>query len=187
MSENGDDKSLEYLYKEYVRLNDKCDAYAQLSFSDIKLLAAIGVLLAWKPIADSRLIGTGNSNGILLFGFIAILFIVSILGARSLMVTSVIAFYLRQIKIYEHELREQLHGSSGQTFSFAKNWEKWDRTVHLPLSRCFHALFLLAVVLFPVAVLLLQSPFWYAFVYLGVALVILAIYGYARIKVIGEL
>jgi hypothetical protein len=81
----GDSTCLEYLYKEYVRLSGTYEASIKSSFDDIKLLGAIAVLLAWKPISDSKLLGSeGSSDLLLLMGFVAILVIVAVLAVREL-------------------------------------------------------------------------------------------------------
>src|SRR6266550_4214607 len=98
-------ESLEYLYKEYTRLSDRCDSYAQGSFADIQLYGAFAVLFAWKPIAETINLHSGSNvtSAVLLFGFIGILLFVSIIAIRDLLKQSIIKFYLQQLSIYETE------------------------------------------------------------------------------------
>jgi len=167
-----DKQTLEYLYKEYVRLGDLCDSYTKSSFDDFKLLGAISVLLAWKPITEF----TTASTSIVLLGFLAILFIVAIVGIRDLIKQSVISYYLSQIRIYEEEIRIGLARPNASTFRFAINWERWSQQKHAPVLSRFYLLINLIVVIFPIAVLIPQKPHWYAGIYAAVALLVLSIY-----------
>ncbi|MBD1821224.1 hypothetical protein H6F51_01645 [Cyanobacteria bacterium FACHB-DQ100] len=163
---------LEYLYKEYVRLGDLCDSYAKSSFDDFKLLSAIGVLLVWKPIAEL----TTASSFIVLLGFLAILFIVAIIGTRDLLKQSLINYYLSQIQLYEEEIRRILAQPDTPIFNFATNWEYWHKQKHLPVAARLYLLIALTVTVLPSIILALQKPHWYAAIYALVALFALAIY-----------
>jgi hypothetical protein len=167
-----DRQTLEYLYKEYVRLGELCENYTKSSFEDFKLLGAISVLLAWKPIAEF----TAASTSIILFGFLAILFIVAIVGTRDLIKQSIISYYLSQIKIYEEEIRINLDRPDASTFRSAINWEYWSRQKHAPVLSRFYLLINLIVIIFPTVMLISQKPHWYAGIYAALALVVLSIY-----------
>ena len=167
-----DSQLLEYLYKEYVRLSDLCDSYAKSSFDDFKLLSAIGVLLVWKPIAEL----TTASSFIVLLGFVAILFIVAIIGTRDLLKQSLINYYLSQIQLYEEEIRMILDRPDRPTFHFAANWEYWSKQKHSPVASRLYLLITITVTVLPSIILALQKPHWYAAIYAIVALFSLAIY-----------
>ena len=173
---------LEYLYKEYVRLSDLCDSYAKSSFDDFKLLGAIGALLAWKPIAD---LATA-SPFIVLLGFLAILFIVAIIGTRDLLKQSLINYYLSQIKLYEEEIRGILAHPDVPTFCFAVNWESWSQQKHLPVTSRLYLLIILTVTVLPSIILVMQKPRWYAAIYLLAALFSLIIYLNAALVLYGK-
>ena len=114
---------LEYLYKEYVRLNDEFASWARSSFEDFKLLAAVGTLLAWGPIAET--IGpnresTVTQNALPLLGFIAIVLIILIIGMRDLFKQSVVNLYLQQIDLYETEIRAILGQNDTKIFKLER-------------------------------------------------------------------
>ena len=74
-------EKLEYKYKEMVRLAEKADEYTKSSFGDFKMLSALGVLLAWKPLTD---VFVKESGDILLVGFLSILFVIVFIGFYGL-------------------------------------------------------------------------------------------------------
>ena len=77
-------QDLEYLYKEYVRLSSRLDTIIDSSWGDFKLLGAIGALFAWLPIAKSNLFGGTDTSVTLFIGFIGILSLIAVIGARDL-------------------------------------------------------------------------------------------------------
>jgi hypothetical protein len=68
------DKRIEYLYKEYSRLSDKCDELIKSIFDDLKLFGAIGAtIVLWKPISDFIPINAkSDSNYILFLSFLSL-------------------------------------------------------------------------------------------------------------------
>lgn len=177
-----DSQLLEYLYKEYVRLSNLCDAYAKSSFDDFKLLGAIGALLAWKPVAE---LATA-SPFVVLLGFLAILFIVAIIGTRDLLKQSLINYYLSQIKFYEEEIRKILAHTDAPTFCFAIHWESWSQQKHLPIISRLYLLIVLAVTVLPSIILTTQRPHWYAAIYVLAALFSLIVYLSAALVLYGK-
>lgn len=163
-SEDWQARRLDYLYRDYVRLGDAIDSHLRSSFDDIKLLGAIGVLLAWPPIAKSDLFSDGSAEPTLLIGFLGILLIVGILGVRDLMKQSVIRFYLRQLSFLEEELRDEL-GSELKAFRHAENWPVWEREIQVPIIKQFRQLFIVLLAIFPNVVLAWQGEAWYVAVY----------------------
>jgi len=76
--------SLEYVYKEYVRLSERCASYVQSSFDDIKLYGVSGLAFAWKPIVDYLKLTHTDQTRLLFYGFLTILLVVIILGIFNL-------------------------------------------------------------------------------------------------------
>ena len=170
------EESLEYLYKEYTRLSDRCDSYAQSSFADIQLYGAIAVLFAWKPIAEAINLRSGNvTSGILLYGFIGILLFVAIIALRDLLKQSIINFYLRQLSIYEAEIRQRLN-HEGKAFRVADNWMHYSKSTHQRVFFRFFIVFCLLVVAYPFLILGTQPAWYYSLIYLAVGLLIISIY-----------
>lgn len=182
--DNDASKTLEYLYKEYVRISDLCNSYTKSRYDDLKLLGAIGILLAWKPITD--LISPPNApssnpdkivdSPVLLFGFIAVLFLVSILGIRDLLKESLIQYGSYQLRFYEEEIRALLGHSDTHSFRLATDWEQWNKQKFQPIAVRFNLLFFLAVMIFPIVVLATSEQWWQTAIYATIALLILAIY-----------
>jgi hypothetical protein len=117
-SNKTDSQTLEYLYKEYVRLAELGDSHLKGEQADCKPVAAIGLLLAWKPITDL----TSASSTILLLGFIAILFISSIVGIRAFLKDSFIQYCGYQMGFYEEVIRKHLNCSEPHIFQFSTDW-----------------------------------------------------------------
>jgi hypothetical protein len=82
---------IEYLYKEYARLNEKIEEHIKGSFEDFKLLGASSAsIVLWKPIADAiGLVNSKISYGELLFlGFLSLLLIFVLIGFATLIRTA---------------------------------------------------------------------------------------------------
>lgn len=177
--DNTDSKeSLDYLYKEYTRLSDRCDSYAQSAFEDIKLYGAIAVLLAWKPIADAITVRGYEDigSGFLLFGFIGILLIVGIIAVRDLLKQSVIKFYFLQLSDYEAEIRKALN-HEGNAFRVADNWSEYNKRIYLKVFSRFFVIFSLLSIAYPCLILATQATHkHYALIYLAVGLLVIGIY-----------
>ena len=168
--------SLEYLYKEYVRLSERCASYVKSSFDDFKLFGAVGaVALAWKPIADANLFGRVDKSVVLLYGFIVILFIVIILGIFNALKQSLVVYYLQELRVYEAEIRAQLGQTDKMTFRWTESYPKWRNTAVKRIAVHLTIVLFLIVILFPTIVLLFDHPL-YAGIYGFVSLVALAVY-----------
>lgn len=181
----GEVSRFDYLYKEYVRLGDIVDSYGRSSFEDIKLLGAIGVLLAWPPLAKSDLFESGSSDTVLFIGLVAILFIVAILGVRDLLKQSVIRFYLQQLGHLEKEIRDSLGGET-QAFRYAEAWDRWESARHRPLFLRLHVLFVVLLVPFPTLVLVVEGNPWHGGIYALVALFVLGVFLDASLEYRGQ-
>ncbi len=169
-------QNVEYIYKEYVRLSNKYDLYQKSSFDDFKLLGVIGFMFAWKPIIDFELFETDNSSLLLLFGFIAILFIVAIIAIHDLLKRSLINYYRQELCFFEAEIRASLGQPETNTFRFAEHWKTWSKQKHRRIAFRFHLLFYLLLGFFPTIVLLFQESFLYAGIYASVVLIVLGIF-----------
>jgi hypothetical protein len=177
-------EAVEYIYKEYVRLNELCTAMISGSFDDFKLIGAVSVLLAWAPIVEAitRLTNTSGSTAgtsdtlLLLLGFIIAVSIIAILMLRDLLKQSLINFYVQQIHIYEQVLRNKLGETETRLFTSAQAWEQWRESNYKRVLVRYFFLFASIVIFIPSIILVLQEPSWYALVYLGVTITALAIY-----------
>lgn len=158
MAMNSEDKHfelrIEYLYKEYDRLNAVANGYAQSSFDDFKLLGAVGMILAWEPFvflikgSDWR-----NDSSLLLIGFVAILLVTAIVGTRDLLKQSLVIFYRQELAAYEGELRSLLQQENRGTFSGCAKWTNWFGERHKIVAQQFYGLFGATVLLFPTLLL----------------------------------
>lgn len=163
---------LEYLYKEYVRLSERCASYVQSSFDDIKLYGASSLVFAWKPIAESGLISSANKSLTLLLGFLAILILVIMLAIFNLLKQSLVIYYLRHLRAYEAMLRADLGLADEMVFHWSESYSKWRKKV---VEKVFvHLLVVLSliVILFPIVFLWRQGPHRFAVIY-GLASVLL--------------
>ena len=175
------DKSLDILCEEYVRLSTRCDALVDGAFTDFKLLAAIGALIAWPPLATSTMLQTTDASLTLLVGFIGILFVVTIIAVRDLMKWLIIGFYLQEMRVYESEIRTHL-ASNVQAFHFAHNWPKYTREWYIPVYSRFALLFVLLLILLPTGVLYLRADYSYMVIYLICFAVAASVYTWALRK-----
>jgi len=158
--------SLEYFYKEYVHLSDRCDAVLRSSWDDFKLLGAIGVVTAvWPAFAESGLFRERDAGFLLFIGFTGILVLVAILAARDLIKQSLIEHCLRELLIYEEEIRARLGRPDTQTFRFVEHWmiqrkQKWGKAIlHFYIMLC------LILFVFPLTALLINYRYLYAALY----------------------
>jgi hypothetical protein len=149
-------ESLEYTYKEMIRLSQICDSYTKSSFDDIKLLGAIGSLLAWKPISEVALsIGRKGqeipqtNDDFIFFGFLAILFITAIVSIAALLKQSVVFFYINELRYFEKKFREELGTAETKTFRVAENWTDWSKRKQRPIAIIFYFLFYFVLTVLP--------------------------------------
>lgn len=171
--------TIDYLYKEYVRLSEVVEQLTHGSFEDFKLLGVLGAIAAWPPVATW--LQSGSDLGLVFFtGFVVMMLIVAIIGTRDLMKQSLIEYYTQQLVSYEEEIRRRLDLGESTTFQVASMSLRWVDEVHSKIAYRFQVLFSLLLIVFPIAVLLSVPPRWYAVVYAAVAVVIYLIYLDAR-------
>lgn len=170
--------NIDILYKEYIRLHSVVDAYAASSFSDFKLLGAVGIMLAWEPFADRVMKLKSNDKDttqIVFIGFVAIFFVIAIIASRDLMKQSIIAFEISQIAHYEEAIRNHTEFDLMKTFNMANEWKDWLNNYHGPISNHFRGLLLILAITFPAA-LLWNKGKKYSFLYIGITGTVVIVY-----------
>ena len=175
--------SLEYVYKEYVRLSERCASYVQSSFDDIKLFGVGGLAFAWKPIVDylkplkPEQADTTPQSLLLFYGFLTILLVVIIFGIFNLLKQSLVIYYLRHLRAYETEIRADLGDINKVAFEWTESYSKWRKKVVIRIFVHLLIVVCLAVIGFPIFILaLVQRACCYALIYGIVSVVLVGIY-----------
>ncbi len=161
---------LEFCYKEYTRLAGIQEKHLQSAFSDVRLLGAVGAILAWKPILNA--LSERNDPVILTLGFLVLIFIALFVLLYDCMKQSIMLFYADQMKYYERELRQGLDVSQGTMFSNIHNWTHWMSSIHDPIVKCFFGCFFSFLLLFPVSIIALSGTWSETYKYIALYLVI---------------
>ncbi|MEH1847756.1 MAG: hypothetical protein V7L25_22940 [Nostoc sp.] len=170
---------LEYLYKEYVRLNEKAKEYIKSAFEDLKLMGVIGATIAlWKPIVDVIVLANPkiDRSGILFLGFLSLLLIVAIIGFWNLIKQSFIIFFADNLQGYEEEIRKELKEvDDSRVFNF--NLEKETKLIesYRTTFAAFLIVFAIATTFIPF-IILLSTNIYYAIIYIFLSLIIFALY-----------
>lgn len=172
------EKSIEVLIDEYQQLRKRFEALMDSSFSDFHLLASIGALIAWPPLATSNLFQIDKEGLTLLVGFIGLLFLIVIIAVRDMLKWTIIEFYLKEMRLYEQEIREQTN-SGTQGFQFAHHWPKHYREQYIPVFSRFSLLFVLLLIFLPTGVFYFRVEYIFLTIYLIVFSVVLGIYLWA--------
>lgn len=137
----------EHLYKEYSALSTRIDTYATGSFDDIKLLGAVGSVIAWQPIWKK--FKPTDSSMTLFIGFAVILLIVTVLEYWNLLKLSLIRFYMARMVEAEKELLELANRSNVQSFHVGRKWATWSESMHRSLSFQYQVLYYGTVAFIP--------------------------------------
>jgi hypothetical protein len=164
---------LDYLYREYVRVSDRVNALVDGSFEDFRLLAALGVLLAWPPFVAS--LNRQDDHALLLLGLLAMLMIVAILLLRDLLKQSIIRYSIDQVRRLEAEIRDALGTPDARIFSGADTWTRWEERWYRPLVLRYAALFVLILLPFPDVVLATRGSASDVAVYSGSFVLVVAV------------
>jgi uncharacterized membrane protein len=173
---------MDYLYKEYTRLNEKVEEHIKHLYEDFKFLGAIGaVVILWKPIADLIVLANPKMNysNLLFLGFLSLLLTVVIIGLMNLVKQSYVLFCVSNLQGYEKEIRRILD-EAGDAKIFCLNLEKetkFIKTFRLTFG-AFAAISALAITCIPFVVLL-NSNVLHALIYLLIA--IMAFTGYFQV------
>ncbi|HEX7289517.1 MAG TPA: hypothetical protein VF250_00180 [Conexibacter sp.] len=158
---------LDYLYQQYTRLSTNTDAFIRGSFDDFRMLAAIGALLAWPPLADSKLFEGDSSDFVLFAGLLAILFVVAALLTRDLLKQSIIRFWIHELRHIEQEIRREFGDVEAHVFRHGDHWVSWEARWYRPLLAHSALVFGLILLGFPVVVLALKGQPWQVPAYVG--------------------
>ncbi|MEA5450597.1 hypothetical protein VB780_18605 [Leptolyngbya sp. CCNP1308] len=170
---------MDYLYKEYTRLNEKVEEHIKHSYEDFKFLGAIGaVVVLWKPIADLIALANPQMNysNLLFLGFLSLLLTVAIIGFMNLVKQSYVLFCVSNLQGFEKEIRKILN-EAGDAQIFCLNLEKetkFIKTFRLTFG-AFAAISALAVTCVPFVVLL-NSNATHAVIYLLMAIMVFLSY-----------
>ncbi len=177
-------EKINFVFSEYVRLQNVLNSYANSSFADFQLLAAIGFLLAWGPLSKTISDIGGqevDKKRMLFFGFVALAFVFFIIATRDLMKQSIIYFYLQEIQKYEPLVQAKARQTTKGLFAMSTNWKQWCSSTHFPVSMHFKGLMLLFVLAFPTALLWKNSykmAVCYSIIVLALACVYLHSFSY---------
>ncbi len=177
--------TLDYHYRETVRLANICDSYVKEAFADFKLLAAIGGILAWKPVHDALKLGGSSDASLLFFGFVVILLLLAVVGIMNLQKQLIIRFHLEQLQHFETEIRSLLGHPDAPTFRVAENWRASASVKQLLVGLVFYLLFYVAA-LTPALVLDFCREPYYGAKYLRCALGVIAAHIVAIVIVHGK-
>lgn len=170
---------LDYLYKEYVRLNQQAEEYIKSAFEDFKLMGVIGATIAlWKPVVDFIVLANPkiNYSSLLFIGFLSLLLVVATIGFWNLIKQSFIIFFADNLQGYEEEIRRELNEMNNSRV-FNLNLEKEGKLIdsYRVTFTAFVAIFSLATTLVPSIILLLfDIPF--AVIYLLTSITLFTIY-----------
>ena len=162
-------ESLEFHYKEMVRLASIFDSHSKDAFNDFKLLGAVGALLSWGPLSLSF---EQIQPKAMLLGFLAILAVTGLVGIFALMRQSVVNFQLKELIFFETQIRQCLNGPELATFRVAEHWAAWSKTRQRRLGQHFYFLFYFVILAVP-CVALFPNRF-YMGIYVAAAMVVFA-------------
>ncbi len=165
---------MDYLYKEYARLNEKLEEHIKSSFEDFKLLgAASASIIFWKPIADLIVLANpkiNNYSELLFLGFLSLLLTFVLIGFASLVRTAYMFSISSNLLSFEQEIRKELNEAEhSQVFgvNLGRDTVKFS-TAHRLTYGTTLIILALAITLIPFAILRYVSiP--YAMVYLFLA------------------
>jgi hypothetical protein len=172
---------LEYLYKEYVRLNDKADDLISSTYDDFKLLGVVGaVIIVWKPISEIILptIPRLDSSLFLFLGFLSLLIILGLIALVNLIKQSYTWYFVYNLQAYELEIKKELdEAKNSQIFNF--NLGKEETKFIIASYRLAFRTFVFAMAAFITLVpfvILCYSSVVYAVLYLSISLIGFIVY-----------
>lgn len=164
-------ESLEIHYKEMVRLAAIFDSHSKDAFNDFKLLGSLGALLSWGPISLSF---EQIQPKIMLLGFLAILAVTGLVGLFALMRQSALNFQLKELILFETQIRQCLNGSELDTFRVAEHWFSLAKPRQRRLGNHFYVLFYFVILTVPCVAL---YPNWISMgIYMAAALIVIGLH-----------
>jgi hypothetical protein len=92
---------IDYLYKEYARLNEKVEEHIKGGFEDFKLLGATGAtIILWKPISELMTLANPkvDRSGVLFLGFLSLLLVVALIALMNLVRQSYVYFIVSNLQ-----------------------------------------------------------------------------------------
>lgn len=172
---------LEYLYKEYVRLNDKAENLISSTYDDFKSLGVVGaVIIVWKPISEIILptIPKLDSSLFLFLGFLSLLIILGLVALSNLIKQSYSWYFIYNLQAYEVEIKKELReAENSQVFNFnlGKGETRFIVASYRLAFRTFVLSFAAFITFIPFAILCYSSVF-YAALYLAISLIGFTVY-----------
>ena len=166
---DGEDRDL--LYREYVRLAGCCNDYVKDSLSDIKLLGAIGAVLAWDPVARMLDLDARMNQPVTPVGFVTLLLVVMFILFYNLLKQSIFFFYQARMRRFETRLNTHYAGTE-PVFALSIRWPDWQRKVHDRIALPTFLIFYTILILFPTTLMVLQGFGPWAAFYAGLAVVL---------------
>ncbi|MEM9905672.1 MAG: hypothetical protein AAF921_11680 [Cyanobacteria bacterium P01_D01_bin.44] len=153
---------LEYIYKEYMRLNDKAEELIGSTIDDFKLFGAVGaIIVIWQPISELILSTNSNLNAslVLFLGFLSLLAILGIIGLQNLFKQAYAWYFIHNLQAYEKEIRKELNESKDSNvfkFNIGKEESRFVISYRLTFRTLFIC-FALAVSIIPSIVLFFSN------------------------------
>jgi hypothetical protein len=166
---------LEYLYKEYVRLNDKAEDLIKSTYDDFKSLGVVGaVIIVWKPVSEVILptIPNLDSSLFLFLGFLSLLIILGLVALSNLIKQSYSWYFVYNLQAYEVEIKKELNeAEDSQIFNFniGKGETRFVIASYRLAFRTFVLSFAAFITLIPF-IILCYSNVSYAVLYLSISL-----------------
>jgi hypothetical protein len=161
-------KRIDYLYKEYVRLQQRLDAVVDGSFADFKMLAALGNVASLVIGITALYAHQGSMNlsaldeqarvQLAFVGFLCILAIPVVVAFRDLLKMSLMAALIEHLSQYESELRKQLELETTHTFEMNLRADEWRKRQHGWVYLLFQFVFTLSISGIPAYVLFVLDP-----------------------------
>ena len=167
---------IDYLYKEYARLNEKIEEHIKGSFEDFKLLgAASASIIIWKPLVDVIvLVNSKIDYGRLLFiGFLSLLLIFVLIGYISLIRSAVMFSMFSSLLNFEKEIRGELaETEDSQVFTFVHQRDTVKFSTAWRLTYGNTLILLATAITFIPFIILCNSNFLFSGIYLFLALLV---------------
>jgi hypothetical protein len=166
--------ALKHAYNEYGKLSTVCVDLINHSFSDIKLLGAVGALLTWDPLSRLLELDSKLNQPVTPIGFLVLLLVIMLILFYDLMKQSIFFFHLERMREFEHLLNKEADNAK-PLYHLAGGWPSWFHRCHRSVAKCFYGVFYLLIIAFPCAILYLQNyPLWIlAYLMLAISLMIM--------------